>query len=254
MAQLDFPSETIGLPSKGWFYKEGHPLSGGTLDVFYMTAKHEDILTSRNLIQKGVVIKKLLEALLATPGVKYTDLLIGDKNALMVAARVLGYGKDYEVEVKCTVCDARQSDVIDLTQLKEREVEFSDAQKGKNEFFFTLPISKKLISFKLLTEGDEEQITTQVESLRRNAGKSEPGHEVTTRMWYSILTVDGESDRNEVRRFVERMPARDAQAFREHVRKVTPDIEFTYTFACETCGHEEVMEVPFTVGFFWPKS
>jgi hypothetical protein len=103
MSVIDFPTETIELPSRGWYYTVNHPLSSGRLDVYYMTAKHEDILTSRNLIQKGVVIQKLLEALIATPNVKYSDLLIGDKNALMIAARVLGYGKDYEVDVSCPV-------------------------------------------------------------------------------------------------------------------------------------------------------
>jgi hypothetical protein len=254
MANIDFPSETIELPSRGWFYPEGHPLASGRLDVYYMTAKHEDILTSRNLIQKGVVIQKLLDALIATPNVKYGDLLIGDKNALMIAARVLGYGKDYEVDISCPSCNTKQQDAIDLTKLEERPITFEESKKGFNEFTYTLPIMKKVITFKLMTERDEELVSTQIEALRRNAGKLEPSQEMTTRMWSSILSVDGDTDRINIRSTVNKMPARDAHSFREYAKSVTPDVDFTYNFSCAQCGHEERMEVPFSVGFFWPQS
>ena len=92
-----FPTEVVDLPSKGLLYTKDSPLAGGTIELKYMTAKEEDILTSRNLIQKGVVLDKLLESVIVDENVSLNDLLLGDKNAIMIATRILGYGKDYTV-------------------------------------------------------------------------------------------------------------------------------------------------------------
>ena len=98
MADYKFPTEMVDLPSKGHFYVDDHPLSSGKVEVKYMTAKEEDILTSQNLIQQGTVIDVLLQSLIVDKTINIQELLIGDKNAIMVAARILGYGKDYEFE------------------------------------------------------------------------------------------------------------------------------------------------------------
>ena len=92
--QQQFPTEEVTLPSKGLLYPEGSPLKNGVIEMKYMTAKEEDILTNQNLIERGTVIDKLLQSLIVTP-IDYNDLLVGDKNAILVAARILGYGKDY---------------------------------------------------------------------------------------------------------------------------------------------------------------
>jgi len=97
--QYGFPTEVLSLPSKGLLYPKDSPLSKGTIDVKYMTAKEEDILTSQNLIEQGVVIDRLLESVIVTPNVKLGDLLIGDKNAIMIGTRILGYGKDYPITI-----------------------------------------------------------------------------------------------------------------------------------------------------------
>ena len=94
---VTIPTETIDLPSKGLIYPSDNPLSSGKIEMKYMTAKEEDILTNQNYIQKGIVLDKLLQALIVSK-INYSDLIVGDKNAIMVAARVLGYGKDYEFE------------------------------------------------------------------------------------------------------------------------------------------------------------
>ena len=95
--QYGFPTEVLSLPSQGLLYPEDSPLRSGTIDVKYMTAKEEDILTSTNLIEQGVVITKLLESVIANQKLTLDDMLIGDKNALMVGTRILGYGKDYRI-------------------------------------------------------------------------------------------------------------------------------------------------------------
>ena len=156
-----FPTEVIDLPSKGYFYPSGSPLSSGQVEIKYMTAREEDILTSVNLIQKGLAIDKLLESLIVNKDINVKDILIGDKNAIMIAARVLGYGKEYVVEFE------GEEVTVDLTTLKDKEVDLSKFEKGKNEFSFTLPNSKRNVTFKILTWGDDESIEKELEAVEK---------------------------------------------------------------------------------------
>jgi hypothetical protein len=249
MSDYKFPTEVVDLPSKGWFYPPDHPLASGQVDIFHMAAKHEDILTSANLIMKGVVIDKLLEALIATQ-VKYQDLLIGDKYGIMVAARILGYGKDYEATVECPQCNTSEDYPINLTELKDKEITFLPEQKGKNEFTFVLPITKKTLTFKLLTQGDDQLIRKELDNMKKLKG--ETSYEITTRMRSSILSVDGDRDRMMIGEFVNNMPVKDAKAFRDHARKIMPDVDLSFDFECKKCGHEDRLEVPIDYKFFWP--
>ena len=156
MADYKFPTEMVELPSKGYFYFDGHPLSKGKVEVKYMTAREEDILTSQNLIQQGIVIDKLLESLVVDKSIKLDDMLVGDKNAIMVAARILGYGKDYEF----TYDDEQYT--ADLSKLEPIDIDFSKYTKGKNEFEFKLPNSERSITFKLLSGKDEKDIASEI--------------------------------------------------------------------------------------------
>jgi hypothetical protein len=253
MAENLYPSEMVGLPSKGWYYPEGHPLASGELDLRYMTALHEDILTSKTLIQRGVVIDKLLEALIVNKDVKYDDLLIGDKNGLMVAARIMGYGKDYDATVSCPACNVDTTHTLNLETLSDKELTFDPKNKGKNEFDFQLPFSKRVITFKLLTHKDEKDVQGELDAMRKVI-KNEVSSEVTTRMKKSIIAVDGNRDSKVIREFVDAMPARDAMALREHWRSVNPDIELKSDFVCPSCGLESRLEVPIDVNFFWPNA
>ena len=153
------PTETVQLPSKGLLYSKDSPLSKGEVEMKYMTAKEEDILTNNNYISNGTVIDKLLQALIVTEGVNFNDLLIGDKNAIMIAARILSYGKDYKFNF------GGKEYTVDLTGLKNKEV---DIKEGKNEFEFTLPHSKTTITFKLLTHSDEKTIDRELAGLKKN--------------------------------------------------------------------------------------
>lgn len=252
-SENQYPTEVIDLPSKGWYYPAGHPLASGQLEVFYMTAKHEDILTSRNLIQRGVVIDKLVEALIVDKKIKYDDLLVGDKNGLMVAARIMGYGKDYDVTVQCPSCEESSTHTINLETIGDKELVFDEKQKNKNEFDFKLPFSKRTVTFQLLTHKDDKAVTGELEAMRKVL-KSEISSEVTTRMKRSIIAIDGNRDSKVVREAIDSMPARDAMAFREHARDMNPDIDLTFDFECPTCGHDARLEVPIDVNFFWPNS
>jgi hypothetical protein len=160
MAEFKLPTETVELPSKGLLYPEGHPLASGKVEMKYMTAKEEDILTNQNYIKQGIVIDKLLQSMIITK-FDYNDLLISDKDALMIAARILGYGKDYSFIYN------GQEVTVDLTTLKEKPLDTSLIKTPKvNEFSFTLPSTGNEITFKLLTQGDDKKIEAELEGLK----------------------------------------------------------------------------------------
>lgn len=161
MSELKFPTEIIDLPSKGLLYPESNPLSSGQVEIKYMTAKSEDILTNQSYIQKGIVLDKLLEDLIVDKNIKIKDIVVGDKDALLIAARVLGYGNSYTFNYK------GKENTIDLSQLNSKEFDDSLIKKGVNEFSFTLPKAGNKITFKILNGEDENNVEREIEGLRK---------------------------------------------------------------------------------------
>lgn len=244
-----FPSAIVNLPSKGWFYPKEHVLASGTVELKYMTAKEEDILTSQNLIKQGVVIDKLLQALLVSK-FNFNDLLIADKNALIFHSRVLAYGKDYEVEVTCPECETKNKVVIDLTTIEDKDLDLGKYKQNSNYFEYDLPVSKVKVGVKLLTHGDEKNIESEVKGLKKVSNTVDK--ELTTRLKYMIVSVNNNTDNNKIREFVDAMPSRDSLALRKFINEVTPDVKSDFEFTCSECGHEETRRIPMTVSFFWP--
>ena len=246
MAEYKFPTEMVELPSKGYFYFEGHPLSSGKVEIKYMTAKEEDILTSQNLIQQGTVIDKLLESLIVDKSIKIDDMLVGDKNAIMLSARILGYGKEYEFEY----AGVEQS--VDLSKLEAIDLDFSKFTKGQNEFSFELPNSKRTVTFKLLSGNDEKTISAEIEA-RKKINK-DVSVELTTRLKQMILSVDGKTEKNYINNFVENeFLSRDSYALREYLVDITPDVDMSVKIT-NSAGKEVEVAVPITVRFFWPST
>ena len=254
----EFPTEVVSLPSEGFFYSEDHPLKSGKVRIKYMTAREEDILTSKNLIQKGIVLDELLKALIVDNGdgkaVDMDDILLGDKNAILISARILGYGANYEFEMQDPNSGEKTKDSIDLNMLKTKNIDFDSCEEGKNTFTFKLPISEKNIEFKLLTHKDEKEIEIELKKMRKftKAGGVEP--EITTRMKRSLISVDGNTDRGEINRFVDvEFLAQDARKFREYLGSVSPDVDMKYMYTSDD-GTETEVTVPMTVNFFWPST
>jgi hypothetical protein len=242
-----FPSETIDLPSKGFFYPEDSPLRSGQVEIKYMTAKEEDILTSTNLIQKGIVLDKLMDSLIVTKGVKSSDLLIGDLNAVMVAARILGYGKDYSVTIKCPKCGSDVEENVDLTTLQTQ----NEPTLGDNaELTVVLPVSNKSVTLKLLTRADELAIDKENKALKK--ANLETDSESTSRLRAMITSVDGNTDRSVIWKFVDSLLVRDARFLREQYKARVPDVDFNINIECD-CGEEQIsVRLPIGVNFFWP--
>ena len=253
--QTSYPTETIDLPSKGYFYNSEDALSKGELELKTMTAKEEDILTSPNLIKKGVVLDKLLESLIVTPGVNIDNLLLCDKNALFIAARRLAYGDSYgPLSIKCQKCGEESKHTINLGEIKEKEYNFDSVEKGKNLFQFTLPSSKKVIVFKLINSKDESDIDKELK-ITNKLLKSGGSSEITTRLKKVIVSIDGETNRAIVNKFIDNdLLSKDSVALRSYIKTISPDLDMTFNFMCNNCNNEERMDVPMSVSFFWPES
>ena len=242
MAEFKLPTETVELPSKGLFYPADSPLASGTLEMKYMTAKEEDILTNRNYIANGTVIDKLLEALIITPNVNYNDILVGDKNAIMIAARILSYGKDYSFQY------GTEDLTVDLSKLENKVVDYEYLRANKESLKFSLPKSGNEVTFKLLTHGDEVAIQKEIDGLKKI--NKERSTDVTSRLKHVITSVNGSTEQKDIREFVDNyLLASDAKALRDHIFSISPDIELKYIVD----DGEEAIDIPITVGFFWPE-
>ena len=241
MAEFKFPSEEVELPSKGLIYPKDHPLSSGIIELKYMTAKEEDILTNQSYIQKGIVLNKLLDSVILTEGVKQQDLILGDKNAVLVATRILGYGAEYKFTYR------GEDKIVDLSSLENKEFDESLITQGKNEFEFVLPHTKTPITYKILTGVDESKIDRELEGLKKINKEASP--ELSTRLKYIITSVNGESGSKEVREFVDNfLLAIDSKALRKHLREPQPDVDLRYI---DEDGKE--VAIPIGISFFWPE-
>ena len=244
-----FPTEVISLPSKGLVYPESSPLSKGELTIKLMTAKEEDILTSTNLIRKGIQLDKLLESIVVEPGVNVNDLVIGDKNAILVTSRILAFGPEYVTKVMDPF-DSEETEVtIDLTTIKVKEVDESLLNR-QNEYAFTLPNSKTSIKFKLLTHGDEIAINKDIEASQKTLKTS---NEITTRYRRMIVEVDGNREFGYISNFVaNRLLAGDSKALRKYAGQITPDLDLSFDYTSPVTGETEALRIPFGIGFFYP--
>jgi hypothetical protein len=239
MSEFKIATEIVELPSKGLLYPEGHPLAEGKIEMKYMTAREEDILTNQSYIKQGTVLDKLLQSLIVTK-FDYDDLLIGDKNALFVAARVLGYGGNYSFELE------GKTHTVDLATLENKPFDESLIAKGTNEFSYTLPYSGNKVTFKVLTSGDERKIDKELEGLKKISKDQSP--ELTTRLKHVITSVEGNREEKAVRNFVDNhFLARDSRALREYIKQVQPDVDLKYTL-----DSGEEVAIPIGLSFFWP--
>ena len=250
---LDIPQELVPLPSAGKVYPVDSALHGReVVEIKAMTTKEEDILTSRALLKKGTVISELIKSCLIDKSFNPLDLLSGDRNALMVAIRITGYGPEYNVEMECGECNTKAPRSFNLAELPIKRLELEPVIPGSNIFEFLLPMSKKTVRFKFMTGRDEEDMTALGEKQKKlNLGTES---NVTTSLLYSIVSVDGVEDRSKIANFIKMMPARDSLALRNYVRDAEPGIVMKQEVECPSCGHSEEVNMPMGVTFLWPSA
>lgn len=248
---IEIPIDAVPLPSGGKVYGAEHPLHNATqIEYRAMTARDEDILMSRALIKKGTVISELIKACLINPGIDVGSLLIGDRNALMIAVRISGYGKEYSANWNCTSCEFKNEINFDLTSLPIKSLELEPAYPGENLFKFKLPVSGKTVGFKFLTGKEEEDISQQMEMRKKKGIVAE--NFVTTRLLNSIVEFDGNRERGLVSKLVNYMPAKDSLELRKYMEEHEPGVHMDVTFNCKSCDHSEEGALPMGSTFFWP--
>ena len=250
------PTEFVEIPSRGKYYPEGHPLHNQTtIEIRHMTAKEEDILTSRTLLKKGLAIDRMLQNIIVDKKIKPDSLIIGDKNAIIVSARSSAYGSDYTTRVTCPACGAIGEHSFDLQHVKyihpdDNETdEFTQTDNGT--FILTLPVTNVNVEVRLLTGKDEAWLAKMSENKKKHKlGESM----LTDQMRLFIASINGVTNKGQINGFIDAMPARDSRYLRGTYNKVVPNVDLTQEFGCGSCGEETQMEVPFTTDFFWPKS
>ena len=246
------PTEFVDLPSKGLYYPADHILNGvDTLEIRHMTAKEEDILASSALLKKGLLLDRLFENILIED-IDPQSLLIGDRSAIMVAARASGYGKIYETALECPTCSAKNTLLYDLSTVKLSEYCFDEEYINDNSieindniFFITLPVTKTKVGLRLLDGYGEKEFS----ELSANNGDNK----VTSTLSAFIEVVGETYDRKEINNFIDSMPVRDSKYIRTIYPKLVPNIELKENFTCTRCSHQQEMEVPLTAEFFWPR-
>ena len=248
---ISIPVESVPLPSMGIVYEAESPLYGQELvDVKAMTAREEDILTSRALIKKGTVITELIRSCMVDKSVNPDDLLSGDRNALMIAIRVTGYGSEYSVEVECPACDEKSKQDFQLADLAIKRLGIQPVAEGSNVFEYVLPLTKKTVRFKFLTGRDEQEMSTIAERRKKQGATTDSS--VTQRLMHQLISVGGISDKNKINQFIRHMPAGDSLALRRYVDKNEPGLDMKTWMSCPHCSEESEVRLPMGASFFWP--
>ncbi len=250
------PTEFVELPSEGKYYPSGHPLRGKeSVEIKYMTAKEEDILASQNLIRRGVVFDRLLQSVMVDH-INPDDLLVADKNAILIASRITGYGHEYETETRCPACLQKSSFTFDLTEnetsnvMGESEKKLLGVKETENgTFVFELPKINCTVEVKLLNGHDEKKLSYITKAKNKN---NMVESFITDTLKSYIVSVNGDTRRETINAFVDNLPARDSRTIRNTYRAVIPQVSITSPFSCRSCGHQEELEVPLNADFFWP--
>ena len=248
------PTEFVDLPSGGRFYAEGRPLHNeSTIEIKQMTAKEEDILTSRSLLKKGIALDRVLRNVIIDKRIDVNTLLIGDKNAIVVATRVTGYGNEYTTNVTCPSCGVNQDFTFDLNDAQVIGPEDLDSRdivnNGDGTFNIVLEKSNLAVTFKLLTGREEKRLLKLSENKKT---KKEGEKNITLQLSTIIHEVNGDDDPKLIDYVVQNLPSSDSRQLRLAYKASNPDLDLTQEFECSECDYEQDMEVPLTADFFWP--
>jgi len=246
------PTDFVDLPSQGKFYPEGHPLHGqDSIEIRQMTAKEEDMLTSRTLLKKGVALDRVIASIIVDKRINPDSLYVGDRNAIIISARVSGYGNMYETKTTCPSCGTVQNYSFDLNNANiysgEDAQDFGIQANGDGTFNVRVPRTGVDVRFRLLNGRDEKSFLNGM----KNERKSKQEHNITRQLAAIVVSLNGDSSMQAKQYFVENVPSIDSRHLRLAYRLAAPNIDLTQRFQCSECSHEQDMEVPLNADFFW---
>jgi hypothetical protein len=249
---LDFvlPTEFVDLPTQGKFYPKDHPLHNcDSIEIRYMTAKDTDILTSKSLLKKGVAIDRMLQNIIVDNRVKVDELYSGDKNALLIAARINGFGPEYNTKVTCPACSNITEHSFNLQEIEKAIFDNEAGISTQGTFTVKLPVTEVSVECRLLTGADEKKMFQQTEKRKKH---NLPAAGLTDQYKLFIVSINEETDRGLVEKFVDLMPARDSTFLRTIYANASPDVDLSFQFVCESCDADADINLPFSAEFFWP--
>ena len=249
----EIPVESVPVPSNGIVYNANSSLHNlKTVKIKAMTAREEDILASQALIKEGTTIDYLVDACVVEKGFNAKDLIIGDRNAMIVAIRITGYGSDYDVNTRCKFCSAFNEEKVDLSNLAIKRLKIKPVRENENLFEYVLPVTKKKVLFKFLTSAEERLKQKKIETLEKASSGPFVG-DVTINLEHSIVSIEGVADKNKIKHFIQNMPALDAKKLRNFIKENEPGVEMKFNYKCKNCGNlNENIDLPINRNFFWP--
>jgi len=250
----EIPIESVPLPSQGKVYPPGTSLHNREfIDIKSMTAREEDILMSSALIKQGKVLSQLLSSCIVDKTIDPSDLLSGDRNAIMVSIRITGYGANYDAITICPKCSAKSTQSYNLGDLSIKRLEIQPVGEDQNVFQFKLPVTGKTVYFKFLSGKEEEERSISISRMRRLTGGKSVDRDVTSRLEYQAVAIDGIEDRNAISQFISKMPARDSRALRKYIKDNEPGIDLSVDMKCPECLKQGRVALPIGASFFWPE-
>ena len=247
------PTEFVELPSKGLFYPEDHPLHNQTvIEIKHMTAKEEDILTSEALQKNELAIDRLLESVIIDKTIKVDDLLLGDKNAILIGTRITGFGPFYDAETICPSCREKSSHTFNLSEINFVSIETPEdvRYEGSGIFSFNLDVSKVRIYVRLLTSKDEKKLASSI----INKKGDNVNNPITGLLRGIVVQANEHTDAKMLSKFIDLMPLSDVKQLRNTYEKIKPDLNLRFDVTCPLCGVEGKVGMPLTAQFFWPNS
>lgn len=251
---FDVPTVDAPLPSDGLVYPTDSPLHNmSSVTITSMTAAHENILTNRSFAKQGNILTKLLESCICDKRINVKTMLTGDRNTVMVALRITGYGPEYRVQAGCPECGEASKQTFALDNLPIRRLQIKPRVAGTNMFEFQLPQSKRTVVFKFLTGADEDELSA-IQAQKKKAGLESNNDLVTLALLHSVVSIDGVTDKAELARALPKMPAFDSRALRNFIEENEPGMQLKGMMACPHCGTSSEVDMPLGADFFWPKS
>lgn len=250
--KFEIPTELAPLPSKGLVYPEGSPLHNKTdLAIRAISANEEDITHSAALIKQGKMVDMLIQSCLIDKGVDPSDMIAGDRNAVLLVLRAHSYDEGtYKAEVACTECKEKQETEFSILDFPIKTLGIKPVSPGLNLFSFVLPKTKLEVHFKLLTGKDELLISKENEMRKKQGFVNE--RTITTSLMYSIVSIDGCTDRMELSEFIKFMPGQDSKELRKYIEENTPGLDTKKKIECKHCSATFEAEMPVGADFFWP--